>query len=185
MHQGTLPPGSDSALTLAGCDASGVASVVITLDGEAVKTFTAPPFEAQIDASEGSHQLAAKAIDTAGNEASASVAITISGSAGDAGPSKGSLGDPCSGDGECTSGLCRSVPGDEARFCTQSCAANACPSGSDCIEVDAESICTAPPAAKRPEDGCALAPGAKGGAGTLVSLLMLLLLLTLRAPRRR
>ncbi|MBW2734448.1 MAG: trypsin-like serine protease [Deltaproteobacteria bacterium] len=92
----------------------------------------------------------------------------------------GGLGASCVGDANCESGFCRRDPVDGRLFCTQACGPElACPSSSDCIEVETESICTAQATTTQPVDGCNFGADLAGGSTNRGVGFWLLALLTL------
>ncbi len=108
-------------------DASGMADVVVSIDGEEVGndeagsggTYTIPG-----TASLGMHMLTVTARDLAGNVTKKDIPVTVA---------KLEIGETCTGNDACTGNLC-ATGGDGTMFCTQSCdpAASTCPDGFSC-----------------------------------------------------
>ena len=95
----------------------------------------------------------------------------------------GSLGDPCAGAEECSSGLC--VSAGASHFCSQRCDEGVCPEAMECIGVDAGGgICSLPEVAAAPaaDAGCAVSP--HGSGSRLGGLWLIIAALGARRQRR-
>ena len=117
-------------------DGSGMADVVVSIDGEEVGNDEAGlggTYTITGIAPLGMHMLTVTARDLAGNVTKKDIPVTVA---------KLDIGETCAGNDACTSVLC-ATGGDGAMFCTQSCdpAADTCPGGFTC---DATAMVCAP-----------------------------------------
>jgi V8-like Glu-specific endopeptidase len=95
----------------------------------------------------------------------------------------GTVGAACSGNGDCTSGVCATSM-DGTGYCTEPCDPNAsgsCPDGTQCTNLGPGNFCVRPLDASA--GGCSVAAGAPTATPMLPSLALLFALL--RARRRR
>ncbi|MCX5746745.1 MAG: Ig-like domain-containing protein [Proteobacteria bacterium] len=108
-------------------DAEGMADVRLLLDGQEVgntSVLAADGYHVPGKATDGMHMLEVIARDTAGNEKSAKLTVTVA---------RLDLGEDCVANGACKSNVC-ALTGDGMGFCTQVCdpAADTCPDGFAC-----------------------------------------------------
>jgi hypothetical protein len=160
----------------------------LRIDNRLVQTVETPPYDftASADLGEGNHRVEVRAFDLQGTPGSAFVEVVIGepceddddcaasgddmvcvggrcvlGEGGD-----GGLGDTCTGDAECYSGLCLS-DGTDA-YCVEGCELESddCPSGFGCLGFEGGGVCW--PGADGGGGGCASSEG--GGAGAALSI---------------
>jgi len=118
--------GENFSVTVTASDDRGVASVELFVDGQSKGKRSAPPYQYQVAAPGGAHTLRAVARDSAGNQGTAQIVVTVV-------PPK-AFGAPCAFHLECRSGICASDPLWQKSICSQWCDPqnNNCPNSLPC-----------------------------------------------------
>ena len=178
-------------------DDLGVHHVTVYVDGKKKIEGTDPPFTGILrGVAEGEHTLKAEAADWLGNKAETSIKVTVKKACVGAGTCHGGIGGieaPCTGGGECITGVCAVKDG--AGTCVDTCDASAedpvCPAGLTCKKAGEQDACLpgdgyALSMSGDDEGGCRVGPGSGSGAGALpwLPLLGILALLALAWRRR-
>jgi hypothetical protein len=130
----------------------------------------------------------------AGNTGGDAGAVSDRGTVGDRGagspdgpPIKLSFGKACDDDRQCLSGVCRTIAGGDW-FCSRNCQQSSdCPTGSDCMAIGAEDVCSLPTedGGKSSDGGCAIGERAGGPLGSILIMSMFVVLRRRRFGRNR
>ncbi len=174
--------GTSFTVKVSASDNVGVASVRYRVDGKSVGLSSKAPFSFELkNLKPGTRRITAAAWDKANNSATDKVDVIVSTAS-----KKAAMGEACTGNADCVSGLCVDHPSGKSRFCTDTCDPDnsTCPTGYTCGKAGGRNVCRPPftePDAPADRGGCAYG----GGTGAAGAGLIFALVLGLAARRRR